>query len=273
MRNPRFYRLILGAVVLACLWALFAWSASGQVQASILAAGWTLIVAPAFFPPLIWLVFRMKGRLHRESLGESKGVSLQLRDLVLHCVLHRAHLDIDIWILEEDSDVGFFWYERFSTLRRHSKTKIILSRAWLEYLEKHPKEATQEFKSFWDKIASYSVEARRLRTLQMRFWMGGLFWAEVLLRVLDLLLGFAGVRRLPASTFWCQGLAWKLNSLWFGSRSIEEADMKISQHALRVEREPLYWNSLLLGVWSYYPSRVLHPSWRLLTRDDSLLYS
>jgi hypothetical protein len=263
----RFMRLIMGSCVLALFWALFAWTTFGSWEASILAAFWSLIVAPLFVPPAIWWVARMKGQLHRELLKEES----RLRDLVLRCVLHRSVLDVEVWILEESSDEGFFWYESFGLFPRQSKTRVVITRAWLEFLEQNPESAAREFEMLWDKIASLSSGDRRLRTLQMSSWMGGLFVLELLIRVLDLLLAFLGVRGLPRSTFWCQGWAWQLSTRWFASSPMDAGIVENSQYTLRVGNEPLYWGSLLLGIWSFYPSRVLHPTWRLLTREESLL--
>lgn len=266
LRQLGFYRLLIMAVLLALLWGVLTWLASGSREASILAASFSLILAPILVAPFYWYGLRLRGRLVKADMLKE----ITLRNLVLKCLLVKNPLQLEIWVLNEDLDEGFFWYEKMGFRKTKSLTRFVVTRAWLNHLESNPSSIEGEFENIWDKVSSYSVYQRRLRSLQIRFWTGGFLILELLLKLLDKVMSFLGVKRMPPAAFWCQGWAWQLAAIGFGLSVNSNQVMKISQHALRVDVEPLYWKSFLWGVWSLYPSRVLHPAWRFLTREEAL---
>jgi hypothetical protein len=258
-------RTLLSGLLLAAGWASFAWLSSGRPQAAIALALISLVIAPLLLPDLVFWNARLKKRLRPLELKEAS----PLRDLVLQCVLRESGLRPRFWLLESEGDQGFLWFERgFGRSRRQD---IILSEAWLKGLPGagHQK----EFLALWSEIARTPPGERLLRSFQFRIWLGAFWMLDMLFDFLDFLLRSVGLREMPHPAFWCQGFAWDLKRRFFGRAGRTTFQAQFSAYALRVDREPLYWKSWVFGVWSRYPTRCLHPAWRVLSEPYALIES
>jgi len=258
-------RASLAALVLATLWCVFGWLSSGRWQPAIALGVISLFIAPLLVPDAVFFFLRFRKRLKPLHLNEVS----PLRDLVLQCVLRQGSLRPRFWILDAPDDNGFLWLERgWGRFRRQD---FVVGRGWLEGLPEASR--LKEFRSLWFEIAAQNPCDRRIRTLQFRLWAGAFWMLDILFDFLHFLLRSLGLREMPHPTFWCQRLAWSLRRMCFGCEEREFLVDPFLRHAPRVDAEPLYWKSWIFGVWSRYPTRCLHPAWRVLVETSGLIES
>ena len=258
-------RALVVALVFALAWGLFAWLCSGRLGDAAVLAGISLVVAPLFVPDIIFAWARLTGRLRPLVLSQTS----PLRDLVLQCVLREGSLRPRFWILDAAEDHGFLWFERGWGNTRGQD--IVLSRAWYDGLPEASR--FKEFRSLWSDIASMAPAERRLRSVQFRVWVGAFCMLDRLFDILYFVMSSVGLREMPHPAFWCQRCAWSLKRLCFGVEMRTFSTDPFEKHALRVDAEPSYWRSWVFGVWSRYPTRCLHPSWRILVETSALIES
>lgn len=258
-------RAVIGATFISLAWALFAWLSSGHTQGAIALGAISLVLAPALIPDLVFALARMRKRLVRYDFKEAS----VLRDLLLQCVLRESGLRPRIWILDAPADNGIVWFERGWGSGRHQD--IIISKGWIAGLPDASR--VKEFRCLWSEIAAVSPSDRRIRTFEFRLWLGAFWMLDLLFDLLHLLMGRMGLSEMPHPAFWCQRFAWSLKRIWFGIEEPEFSKDPFLKHAPRVDTEPLYWKSWVFGVWSRYPTRCLHPAWRVLVENSGLIES
>ena len=258
-------RALVGAVLFSLAWALFAWLSSGHIQGAISLSLISLVLAPLLIPDLIFVIARMRKRLTRFEFKEAS----VLRDLLLQCVLRETGLRPRIWILDAGGDNGIQWFEQ--GWGRSRRQDIIISKAWIAGLPDASR--VKEFRSLWSEIAAMSPSDRRIRSFEFRLWLGAFWMLDVLFDLLHLLMARLGLKDMPHPAFWCQRYAWGFKRAWFGIQESEFSRDPFLKHAPRVDTEPLYWKSWVFGVWSRYPTRCLHPAWRVLVENSGLIES
>jgi hypothetical protein len=251
-------RTLLGALVLAVAWGLLGALLSSPALGLLLLL-WTLLVGPLLVPAFAWLSLRLRGRV-------------KPLDYVVEAKLARAHFEAlvrrpgprpEIWVLGSH-DRGLFWFE--SLFAR--KQVVIVTSGWLAGDEPRKR---RDWDALWNLFSTTTRFRRLLRSFQMALWLGALAPLEFLFFCLRLLTDFLGFSDLPRAGFWFLGSCWRLREAWFGT-SAPNPDVVRTQ-SWGVRSSPVFWDSLLWGVWFQMVPENVHPTLHLLTRSSSFLSS
>ena len=228
-----------------------------------------IVLWPFVMPSLFTLLSFMGGRLRAERWRDTP----VLKDVLLRRILMGNKLPITLWTYK-DTGHDFSLYSLTLPSLSGVKQVVVVSRSWLE--KSSDEELRREFSWILKKMDENYARYGFLKCFQMMLWFGQVFWLEMALIFLHYIMRIFGFEDLPRPAFWAQRLAWSVKRRWFGCDSslerIEEGGLSV-RASLRVKQEPDSWNYISFGVWGYYSSRSMHPTWRFLMDAESLIPS
>ncbi len=248
-------RSVTGAILASLFWLGTGWVLSSLSLGVVLCA-LSLIVGPWLIPVGTWLHLRYSRKLTRLDVGSDT----QLTEMILKQIATQPGLDLVLWV-REGRDLSFVWWESFS----QSKTNLMVSTAWLQESRAHRE---HDLDCLWTAISENSPRERRLRTVQILFWVGALAPAEILLLGLQVLLSLLKWNDLPSPGFWSQRLTWELKKYWMGTSREHHVELPTVENS---PCPPAPWSSVTWGVWAVLPLRAAHTTWPLLMHRDAFL--
>ena len=252
-------RALFGAVVFAVFWLGMGWLLSSYALGFVLSAV-SLVIGPILFPPLLLLFLKRRGTLRRLDLARDPVLANEF----FKGILRRSGPRPTLWV-RPSSDLAVFWFENASLLGK-AHQDLVVSTRWMNQPDSWK---ASSWRSIWDDIANHSPSERRLRTLQIRLWLGALAPLEILSFAMRLVVDILGFGDLPTPAFWMQRLAWDVKGLWFGLGHRD--DSRKPETPQGQSHVPQVWNSLVFGVWFQLASHGIHPMWRLLTHRNVFL--
>ncbi len=260
-----YFRTLLGALVLSSLWFAFCFLSSVNWQLSLFLALLNLLIWPWFVPLSFLLICFVSGRVTRDRWSRFP----ILRDQLLTRVLGGDEIPVSLWIFNDSGSEYSFYPVTLPTFSGPRQV-IAVSKSWLENSSDQEMEA--EFAWVLKRLEQDCKNLGYLRLLQMCLWFGQIFWLEMALILLHYVMRIFGFEDLPRPAFWTQRLAWSLKKRWFGEdKFIWQGNLGLSRSPLCVKDEPTSWNYLSVGIWGYYSSRAMHPTWRILMDSESLI--
>lgn len=294
-RSPRIFlsilRTLCGAVVMAALWTLVG-SALVSTKMGLGLGLWSLIVGPVLCLLCAKMFFTLRFLRHKflETLDlyKEKNLSREVLSLLFKKNIPRPRL----WLLQSQYPL-IFWIELSLWKTRQ---ELCLSYG---ALHRESQQRFRETELVWKEISNLSVLGRKLRTLQMAFWMAALLPLDLILYLLAKLIELLRFGDIPPPAFWLQSLAWNLRDLWLGKHggggilgSVKNLDTL--SHEERVLRNlslkeksrmdartmgskvgpvvyPSVWHSLSLGPWCRVSPTQSHPLWPVIVDSRAFL--
>jgi hypothetical protein len=254
-------RVIVGTLVVAGFWYAVGWALASEALGTALVV-LCLGLGPWVVPDVLWFFYRWSGRLRPVHYG----LEPFLARCYLNGILHRPGLRPKLYV-RAGLDESFLWFESLLGVWGGGRQVWIVTDAWMKL---PPAQRKKDWDLRWDQQRDLGFGIRWMRSLEMRFWMGAVFPLEILVRLAQMVLDAMGpFRGLPPLAFWAQRFCWTLKELWFG-RDDERSDFWVGASDQKIGKICRYWDSLMLGVWSEFPSHRAHWLWGLLTHPAAM---
>jgi hypothetical protein len=254
-------RSLLGALILALMWLVIGWLLVSWSLGFVLAA-WSLVLGPCLLPELLWIYAVLRSGLKRLDLSSDPVLAREY----LRCLSYEgpSNAFFDLWARPARSS-GILWFE---SLLGRQKTVVLVSSYWLA---SDNQSRQNDFKYLWRSLNGQSSGERRMRTFQMRLWMGALSPLELFFSLTRLIFEVLGFKDIPLPGFWAQIFLFRLKRLWFGGQRQTLGPYAMKNSSQGDPRFPRFWSSVTLGVWTQIPKREAHPAWPVLSDSTILL--
>jgi len=251
----------LGAVLfLAVATFLVGWALHSLTLGLGLVA-WSLVIGPVVLPFIFVLRFFLFGpaRLYRLQMSRE----LPLSDEYFRLLLAKPGPRLRIWVRPSD-EIFFYWFENIFSFR--GRQELVVSSAWLQEIGETKR---RDFRCLWERISRIPPARRRLRTLQMMFWMASIWPVDLMASLFQILLRALGFRGVPRFQFFLLRLASSFKAIFF---SVEHENIHV-RHLEKSEKieVPKPLESLIFCPWTLVPRRFFHPFWGLVTHSDNVL--